>query len=67
MMHKQIVKPNYPIFRSFTAEQVDYIIAFNIGAIWNVIMKWIEYDMKETPEQIKTTLLKYLANLQLFI
>lgn len=66
MMHNQIVSPNYPLFRSFTSEQIDYIIAFNIGAIWNVIMKWIEYDMKESPEQIKATLLKYLSNLMLF-
>ena len=66
MMHNQIVNPNHPMFRPFIAEQVDYIIAFNIGAIWNVIMKWIEYDMKETPDSIKTTLLKHLANLTLF-
>lgn len=66
MIHNQIVSPNYPIFQPFSAEQVDYIIAFNIGAIWNVIMKWIEHDMKETPDTIKTTLLKYLANLSLF-
>lgn len=66
MMHNQIVNPNHPMFRPFTAEQVDYIIAFNIGAIWNVIMKWIEHDMKETPDSIKSTLLKHLANLTLF-
>ena len=66
MMHNQIVNPNHPMFRPITAEQVDYIIAFNIGAIWNVIMKWIEHDMKETPDSIKSTLLKHLANLTLF-
>ena len=66
MMHNQIVDPNHPMFRPFTAEQVDYIIAFNVGAVWNVIMKWIEHDMKETPDSIKTTLLKHLANLTLF-
>lgn len=66
MIHNQIVSPNHPMFQEFSPEQVDYIIAFNIGAIWNVIMKWIEHDMKETPDSIKTTLLKYLANLKLF-
>lgn len=66
MIHNQIVSPDHPMFQSFSSEQVDYIIAFNIGAIWNVIMKWIEHDMKETPDAIKTTLLKYLANLKFF-
>lgn len=66
MIHNQIVSPNHPMFQSFSTEQIDYIIAFNIGAIWNVIMKWIEHDMKDTPDTIKTTLLKYLANLSLF-
>ena len=66
MIHNQIVSPDHPMFQSFSPEQVDYIISFNIGAIWNVIMKWIEHDMKETPDAIKTTLLKYLANLKFF-
>lgn len=66
MIHNQIVSPDHPMFQSFSSEQVDYIIAFNIGAIWSVIMKWIEHDMKETPDAIKTTLLKYLANLMFF-
>lgn len=55
------------MFQPFSAEQVDYIIAFNVGAVWNVIMEWIEHDMKDTPDAIKTTLLKYIANLSLFI
>lgn len=66
-IHKQIVSPDYPMFQAFSAEQVDYIIAFNVGAVWNVIMKWIEHGMKDTQDAIKTTLLKYIANLSLFI
>jgi len=66
MMHDQIVNPDHPMFQAFSAEQIDYMIAFNVGAIWNVIMKWIENDMKDTPDMIKTTLLKYLANLSFF-
>lgn len=66
MIHNQIVSPDHPMFQTCSAEQIDYIIAFNVGAIWNVVMKWIEHDMKDTPETIKTTLLKYLANLSLF-
>lgn len=66
MIHNQIAGPNHPMFRSFSDEQVDYIIAFNIGAIWNFVMKWIEHDMKDSPDALKETLLKYLANLSLF-
>ncbi len=66
MIHNQIVPPNHPIFHAFSAEQVDYIIAINIGAIWNVIMKWIEHDMKDSPDTIKKTLLKYITTLSLF-
>lgn len=61
MIHNQIVSPDYPIFREFSAAEIDYIIAFNIGAIWNVIMKWIEQDMKDSPDAIKKTLLKYIT------
>lgn len=66
MIHHKRVDPNHPMFQAFTDEQVDYIIAFNIGAIWNVVMKWMEDDMKDSPDDIKTTLLKYIDNLSLF-
>ncbi len=55
------------MFQSFSPEQTSYIIAFNVGAVWNIIMKWIEYDMSETPDNIKKTLIKYLTDLALFI
>ncbi len=41
----------------------DYLIAFNIGAIWNVIFKWVERGMKDSPEYIKTTLEEYLKRI----
>lgn len=55
------------MFCGFTPEQVDYIIAFNVGAAWNVILKWMEQDMQDTPEHIKKTLIDYLENLSRFI
>ena len=66
MIHNQIVNPDHPIFSAFSVEQVDYIIAFNIGAIWNLIMKWIEHDMKDSPDTIKKMILKYIAALARF-
>lgn len=41
----------------------DYLIAFNIGAIWNVIFKWVDRGMKDSPEYIKQTIEEYLKHL----
>lgn len=67
IIHNQIAGDNYVMFQSFSSKQISYIIAFNIGAVWNIIMKWIENDMNDTPEHLKKTLLEYLNNLTLFI
>lgn len=66
IMHKNIVCPNHPMFQKFSDEHIEYIIAFNIGAVWNVIMKWLENDMKDSPDTIKAILLQHLETLSLF-
>ncbi|MCR4837531.1 MAG: hypothetical protein K5897_01185 [Eubacterium sp.] len=38
----------------------DYLIAFNIGAIWNVIFKWVERGMEEPLDNVRGTLETYL-------
>ena len=38
----------------------DYLIAFNIGAIWNVIFKWVERGMEESLDNVRGTLETYL-------
>lgn len=65
MIHNQVVGNDCTMFQAFSPVETSYIIAFNIGAIWNIIMKWVEYDMIETPDQIKKTLMKYLTDLTL--
>lgn len=67
MIHNQAVCEDCILFQSFSPEEVSYIIALNVGAVWNIIMKWLEYDMNDSPENIRNTLLKYLNNLSLFI
>lgn len=67
MVHYQVVGDNYTMFQDFSSVQVSYIIAFNVGAVWNIIMKWVERDMKDSPEQIKQTILEYLNSLSAFI
>ena len=66
-LHRQIVSPSHPMFQSFSEDQVDCIIAFNIGAIWNVIVRWISNEMLDSPDVIRKTLLDYLKNLALFL
>lgn len=67
MIHGQLVGDNCTMFQSLSPEQVSYVIACNVGAVWNVIMKWIENDTKDKPDDIKTTLLKYINSLSLSI
>ena len=41
----------------------DYLIAFNIGAIWNIIFKWVDRGMTDSPNEIKATLEEYLKRI----
>ena len=41
----------------------DYLIAFNIGAIWNIIFKWVDRGMTDSPDEIKATLEEYLKRI----
>ncbi len=41
----------------------DYLIAFNVGAIWNVIFKWVDRGMTEPLEDVKAVLGQYIARL----
>lgn len=50
-------------FKTLSKQQITFVIAFNIGAIWNVISRWIQEDMKTPEEEIKTGLVKYLSTL----
>ena len=41
----------------------DYLIAFNVGAIWNVLFKWIDRGMVDSLDSIQETLNKYLKRI----
>ena len=41
----------------------NYIIFFNIGAIWNVIINWVENDMRDPSDSIKQILIDYLDHI----
>ena len=41
----------------------EYLIAFNIGAIWNVIFRWVERGMTEPLEEVRRTLEAYIRRI----
>ena len=43
----------------------DYLIAFNVGAIWNVLFKWIDRGMADSLDSIQETLKKYLKRISI--
>ena len=43
----------------------DYLIAFNVGAIWNVLFKWIDRGMVDSLDSIQETLKKYLKRINI--
>jgi hypothetical protein len=44
----------------------DYIIAFNVGAIWNVIFRWVDRGMTDSANKIKETIEEYLSHMKHF-
>ncbi len=51
------LNPFVPLFEGLDKE---YLIAMNIGAIWNVISLWIHRGMTDEPETVKETIAQYL-------
>ncbi len=56
-LNRRLDMTNNPFAQMIGYLDPDYLIAFNIGAIWNVIFKWVDRGMKDSPEAIKTVLL----------
>ena len=52
-----------PFAKLMTGLEPDYLIAFNIGAVWNVIFKWVDRGMTDSPEKIRTNIEDYLKRI----
>ena len=48
------------LFKNLDSE---YLMAFNIGAIWNVITLWVHRGMTDTPESVKKNISQYLIRM----
>lgn len=42
----------------------EYIIYFNIGGVWNLIVRWIENNMRDAVIDIKKSVVFYLSNIK---
>ena len=46
--------------RYFGGLDQEYLMAFNIGAVWNVVFRWVRKGMTDSPENIKAVLMEYV-------
>ena len=62
--HKQgKVSETNPFVQLFDGLDSEYLIALNIGAVWNVISFWVHGGMKESSEYVRDTIYQYLTRL----
>ena len=64
---KQATDKSNSIFAQIAGDlEPDYLIAFNVGAIWNVIFKWVDRGMTDPADEIKETIAEYLSRMKPF-
>lgn len=52
-----------PFIQLFEGLDSEYLIALNIGAVWNVISLWVHSGMKEEPAYVRETIRRYIERL----
>ena len=52
-----------PFAKLFEGLDPGYLIAMNIGAVWNVISLWIHRGMEDEPEEVRATIEQYLRRI----
>ena len=63
-MHKTgNVSTTNPFLDLFSGLDSEYLIALNIGAIWNVISLWVHRGMKDDASYVKNTVQEYIERL----
>ena len=63
LLHSKLfneTKSSALLFKNLDSE---YIMAFNIGAIWNVVTSWVHRGMTDTPETVKKNIALYLKRM----
>lgn len=59
------VSESNPFVRLFNGLDSEYLIALNIGAVWNVISLWVHCGMKDNPVYVKDTISQYIKRLNM--
>lgn len=52
-----------PFSKLFDGLDSDYLIAMNMGAVWNIISLWIHRGMTDDPDMIKAMIEQYLQRI----
>ena len=66
-MFNQVTDKSNSMFAQVIGDlEPDYIIAFNVGAIWNVIFRWVDHGMTDSANKIKETIEEYLSHMKHF-
>ena len=60
VLHNTLFKEQNPFVKLFDGLDDGYLMALNIGAVWNVIALWIHRGMTDKPEDVRQTIETYL-------
>ena len=60
LLRREFVSDSNPFNKLFEGLDSNYLMAFNIGAFWNVISMWIHRGMNDKPEDIMSMIYQYL-------
>ncbi|MBO4387707.1 MAG: TetR/AcrR family transcriptional regulator [Treponema sp.] len=63
-LHKKFFLETNPHYYLFENLDADYIMSFNIGAVWNMISLWIRRGMKDSPESVKANIKEYISRIR---
>ena len=55
--HKKIIRYDSELLS-------EYVVSFNVGGVWNILVKWIENDMRHPVGDIKKTMIYYLSHIK---
>lgn len=64
--HYKIAQCHFADQRNHLVDQLlsEYIVSFNIGGVWNIIVRWLENGMKDSADDIKNTMVYYLSDIK---
>jgi len=65
-MRKEQNQELNPFVKLFAGLDSEYLVALNIGAVWNVISLWVKNGMKDSPEEVRATVGQYISRIGQF-